>query len=128
MNPHRNTNDCLCFIWFLNLASAYRDMMVEGVYKSFSIGNHTAKSYWLMGCCGPFGIIDCELLGNFSFPLLHLDKKIQPKQHDGWNCGIICCLFVYNIMQQALVPYEIYLLFILELAKLGFILTYMPNI
>ena len=106
MNPKRNTKDALCFVWFLNLALAYRDMMVEGVYKNFNLGNHTAKSYWLMGCCGPFGIIDIDLLGKITFPTLRLDNKIQPKQHDGWNCGIIWCLFVYNMMQQASVPYD----------------------
>ena len=98
--------DSYHLIWLLNVASAYRDMMVEDVYKIFDIVNHTPESYFLIGCCGPFGILDKALLGKITFPLLHLDIKIKPKQFDGSNCGVIWCLFIFDIMQQALFPYD----------------------
>src|SRR5687767_10439142 len=47
-------------VWFLNLASAYRDMMAENFYEKFNIKNHNACSYYIMGCSGPFGINDKE--------------------------------------------------------------------
>ncbi len=102
----RTIKDSLCFIWLLNLASAYRDMMVDDVYKSFDLSNHTPQSYWMMGCCGPFGIIDFASPGTIIFPILNLDKRVNPKQHDDYNYGVIWCLFVHDIMQQALVPYD----------------------
>lgn len=98
--------DSLCFVWFLNMASAYRDMLEENVYDKFNLRNHVPRSYWLMGCSGPFGIIDSSLLSKIVFPLLKLDMWIRPKQVDGVNCGYIWCLFVYDLMQQSLVPYD----------------------
>src|SRR5688500_3241105 len=59
-----------------------------------------------MGCSGPFGIIGQENPEKISFPLLNLDNKIQLKQKDGVNCGVIWCLFIYNLMQQALTPFD----------------------
>jgi len=102
----RSLKDSFHLIWLLNMASAYRDMMVEDVYKNFDIANHTPESYFLIGCCGPFGILDKDLLGKITYPLLHLDNKIKPKQIDGSNCGVIWCLFIFDIMQQALFPYD----------------------
>jgi len=32
--------------------------------------------------------------------------RIRPKQHDFNNCGVIWCLFIHDMMQQALVPYD----------------------
>ena len=45
-------------IWFLNLASPNRDMKHEEKLGEFDYGKHTAMTYWLLGCSGPFGIID----------------------------------------------------------------------
>ena len=63
-------------IWFLNLASAYRDMMAEDLYGKFVLENHTPESYWLMGCCGPFGILDKDLLGKITFLFLKIDSRL----------------------------------------------------
>src|SRR5690349_4694260 len=90
----------------LNLASAYRDMMADGCYKEFDLRNHTPESYWLMGCCGPFGILDKNLLGKITFPIFKLHNNIKPKQYNGCNCGVIWCLFILDIMQQALNTYD----------------------
>ena len=59
-----------------------------------------------MGCCGPFGILDQDIPGKITFPLLHLDNQVILKQHDAVNCGAIWCLFIFDIMQQALIPYN----------------------
>ena len=67
------------FIWFLNLASAFRDMMVDGLYGKFVLENHTPENYWLMDCCGPFGILDTNLLGKITYPILKLDSRVKPK-------------------------------------------------
>ena len=72
MNDHRNIKESSCFIWFLNLALAYRDMMVEGVYTKFSLANHSPRSYWIMGCNGPFGIIDELHPKKLHFPIYSL--------------------------------------------------------
>jgi len=50
MNPNIGIKDSFHFIWFLNLASAYRDMIVEKLYDKFNIKNHNMRSYYLMGC------------------------------------------------------------------------------
>lgn len=81
-------------------------MLSEDIYKNFSIESHTPQSYWLMGCCGPFGILDTNVLGKITFPLLYLDKRVMLRQHDGVNCGVIWCLFIFDLMQKALVPYN----------------------
>src|SRR5207237_10763849 len=54
----KGPEDAKCVIWFLNLASAYRDMAIEDKLKDFNIRNHTTKTYYMLGCSGPFGIID----------------------------------------------------------------------
>ena|SRR5687768_6868374 len=77
----------------------------EGVYTDSNINHHTPKSYWVIGCCGPFGIVDKNLLGKITFPLLKVDDRIKPKQNDNFNCGVIWCLFIHDMMQQASVPY-----------------------
>src|SRR5215207_9653937 len=76
INLYRGIKDSLCFKWFLNLALTYRDVMAEtDMYERFNINNHTLKSYWMLGCCGPFGVIDQALLGKVTFPILKLDNK-----------------------------------------------------
>lgn len=50
LNQNRTFKDSLCFIWFLNLASAYRDMHMEGLLDRFKYINHIPKSYWMLGC------------------------------------------------------------------------------
>ena len=81
-------------------------MISEDTYKDFFLENHTPQSYWLMGCCGLFGILDHDVPGKITYPLLHLDNKVQLKQYDGVNCRVIWCLFIFDLMQQALVPYN----------------------
>ena len=93
-------------IWFLNLALAYRDMMAKDLYGKFVLKYHTPESYWLMGCCGPFGILDKNLLGKITYPMLKNYSRLKPKQFDSCNCGVICCLFMMDIMQQALTTYD----------------------
>lgn len=89
----RGVKDYLNFIWFLNLASAYCNE------------NHTPESYWLIGCCGPFGVVDKDLLGKIRFPSLKLDDKVTAKQTDVFNCGVIWCLFMHEVMQQSFISY-----------------------
>ena len=96
----------LMIIWFLNLASAYRDMMAEDLYGKFVLENQTPESCWLMGCCGPFGILDKNLLGKNTYPMLKIDSRLKPKQFDSCNCGVFWCLFIMDIMQQALTTYD----------------------
>ena len=107
-------------------------MMVEGVFKDFNYKNHSFQSYWIMGCCGPFGIVDEYIPSKITFPILKVDKRIKPQQIDAWNCGPIWCLFIHDMMQQALVPYDFKLLkkqklfcpWILVLERCGPILPY----
>ena len=80
--------------------------MVEGVYANFNWTNHLQHSCWLIGCCGPFGIIDSMVSGKITYPVLHLDGKIKHKQNESFNCGVIWCLFIFDVMQQALIPYD----------------------
>ena len=68
--------------------------------------NHSSKSYWLLGCCGPFGIIDQQNKAKIEYKILSVNDYITPKQKDGSNCGITWCLFIYDIMMQAIVPYD----------------------
>ena len=81
-------------------------MMAENLYDKFNIKNHNARSYYIMGCCGPFGILDIEHPEKISFLLLHLDNQIILKQKDGVNCGVIWCLFIYDLMQQAFTLFD----------------------
>lgn len=85
-------------------------MMEDGVYNQFYLENHTPKSYYLMGCCGPFGILDEIDTSKVTIPILLLPPNIHPVQHDGTSCGVIWCLFIYDMMLQALVPFDIKLL------------------
>ena len=101
------SSDSLCFIWFLNLAAAYRNIALDGENFISIYTNHTPKSYWLLGCCGPYGIIQSPIDERVQFPILSLNGFINPKQSDGWNCGVIWLLFIYDIMMQAPVPYDI---------------------
>ena len=81
-------------------------MMAEDLYGKFILENHTPESYWLRGCCGPFGILDKNLLGKITFPFLKIDNRLKPKQFDSCNCGVIWCLFMMDIIQQALTTYD----------------------
>lgn len=69
-DQHKTYEDTSCFIWFLNLASAYRDMSVEGVLEQFDYKNHTPKSFWILGCRGPFGIIKSSQPDMLCYPML----------------------------------------------------------
>ena len=72
----RNIKDAFCFVWFLSVASAYRDMIKEQVFNNFNINNHSSSSFWLMGCCGPFGVIDINLPGKTVYSILKLNNKL----------------------------------------------------
>ena len=107
MDGNKTLKDAHCFIWFLNMASAYRDMMIENVLDRFDYMVHTPKTYWLLGFRGPFGIIDNSGdESRINYKILMLNEKIRPRQFDGWNCGVIWCLFVFDLMLQASVPYN----------------------
>ena len=106
MSTAKNIKDAFCFVWFLNVASAYRGMIEGKIHEDFNIHNHFSSRFWLMRCCDPFGVNDINLPENTIYLILKLDNKLQPKQHDISNCGIIWCLFIYNLMQQALVLYS----------------------
>ena len=67
--------------------------------------HHTPKSYWILGCQGSFGIIDQNKAERLTYPILSLHKHIQPTQLDSCNCGVIWCLFMYDLMMQVPVPY-----------------------
>ena len=105
-NTNKTFLDSWCFIWFLNLASAYRDMRLEGMLDNFDFMNHTSKSYWLLGARGPFGIIDFLKKDRKRFPILKMHEAIIPIQKDKCNCGVIWCLFIYDLMMQASIPYN----------------------
>ena len=40
MSTAKNIKDAFCFVWFFNLASAYRDMIKEKMFDNFNIDNH----------------------------------------------------------------------------------------
>ena len=106
-NAAVNFRDSLCFIWFLNLAAAYRDIHLDDQLDKLDIKNHSPKSYWLLGCCGPFGVIDIHNESRIEYHILSVNNYISPKQKDASNCGILWCLFIYDIMMQAIVPYDL---------------------
>ena len=85
----KGTKEARSVIWFLNLASAYRDMANENQLHRFSYLSHTPKSYWLLGCTGPFGMIDVINDNKHTFRILQLHKYIKPIQRDSYNCGVI---------------------------------------
>lgn len=101
------SHESVMVIWFLNMASAYRDMHVEGLLDKFNYEHHTAATYWLLGCRGPFGIINLqERAEHTCYMQYRLHKDVTPRQRDGHNCGVIWCLFVYDMMLQASVSYK----------------------
>src|SRR5687767_3779475 len=106
MNSRIDYKDLLYFIWFLNLASVYRDIALEGQLKNMHDLNHTPESYWLLGCCGPFGIIDQKRNEKVEYKIFNLNEYITPKQGDNCNCAVIWCLFIYDIMMQAPLSYD----------------------
>ena len=95
--------DTRCIIWFLNLASAYSDMVTDKAWAEFNYLNHTPRTYWVLGCSGPFGKLDVRDDSKITYKILTLHKDIKPKQMvqtDWFNCGLIWCLFVFDIMLQ----------------------------
>ena len=64
---------------FFNVAFAYKDMLEKSVCKNFNIDNHSQNNFWLMGCCGPFYVIDMDLPGKMVYPILKLDNELHPK-------------------------------------------------
>ena len=94
-------------IWFLNLASAYRDMEHEGVLGEFDYTKHTSMTYWLLGCSGPFGIIDVRNNDRITFKQWHLPQDMKPKQVDSYNCGVIWCMFIFEMMCQIPMSYQL---------------------
>src|SRR5688572_26456969 len=85
-------------IWFLNLASAYRDMVLEKKIDYFNYLDHTPRTYFMLGCSGPFGILDVKDDSMLTYKLLTLHNSVRPIQTDGSNCGLIWCLFVFDMM------------------------------
>ena len=93
-------------IWFLNMASAYRNMMVEITFAKYDLNNHTSESYFLIDCCGSFGIFDKEVLEKILSIVLKLDDKLKQKQVEGCNYDVNWCLFITDTMQQAMIAYD----------------------
>ena len=98
----KNAEDAHSFIWFLNLASAYRDMVVQKTIENFDYRKIAIIDYWLMGCQGPFGNLLAK--PSPSFPLLRYDEKqlktlkhfLTFPQHDDYNCGPLWLLFILD--------------------------------
>src|SRR5688500_6049168 len=63
------------------------------------------KTYFMLGCSGPFGILDVKDNSMITYKILTLHKLVRPVQTDGCNCRLIYCLFVYNMMLQFGNPY-----------------------
>ena len=104
----KGTADSRCIIWFLNLASAYHDMATDKTLKEFNVLNHTPRSYWMLGCSGPFGKLNVRDDDKITYKILTLHQDVRPKQlveTDWYNCGLIWCLFVYDMMLQVTVSY-----------------------
>lgn len=71
-------------LWFLNMASAYRDMDNEGLLKNFNYKNHTTVTYWMLGCSGPFGIINVgKGKTKSTYKIWRLHQEVALKQSDG---------------------------------------------
>ena len=72
----KGPEDARCVIWFLNLASAYRDMAIENKLKDFNFWNHTTKTFYMLGCSGPFGILDMKNDDRIAYKILELHKDV----------------------------------------------------
>ena len=60
-----------------------------------------------MGRQGPFGIIDKNNPEWLNYPILNIHKCVQPIQIDSCNCGVIWCLFIFDLMMQVPLPYTL---------------------
>ena len=60
----------------------------------------------MIGCSGPFGKLDAKIGDSLlTYKLLTLPKEVRPVQpvkDNLFNCGLIWCLFVYDMMLQVL--------------------------
>ena len=65
-------------IWFLNLASAYQDMAMEQKLDKFHYTFHTPRTYYMLGCRGPFGVVNMKDHNRITFKILTLHKEIRP--------------------------------------------------
>ena len=107
MKQTKTQIDAFSVIWFLNVASVYRDLQTDKCFEEFNIAKHTPESYWLLGCRGPFGVINAEKPELIRYPLLSMPVLVQIKQRDGYNCGVIWCLFLLEmVVNQAGRPYN----------------------
>jgi hypothetical protein len=105
------------FLWFLNLASAYRAMRLGGTLEQFAPEKISKVDYGLMGSQGPFGNVlhhdvmkktveDSQVYfedqPSALFPHLHphhpYDVPLQDESNDAYNCGILWLLFVADVM------------------------------
>jgi hypothetical protein len=105
------------FLWFLNLASVYRDMRLGGTLEQFAPEKISKVDYGLMGYQGPFGNVHhhdvmkktpeesevyYEVHLSALFPQLHphhpYDVPLQDESNDAYNCGILWLLFVTDVM------------------------------
>ncbi len=58
------------------------------------------KSFWMLRCSSPFGIIDINDDSKIASEILELHPDVRPVQTDSYNCGVIWCLLVYDMMLQ----------------------------
>ena len=59
----------------------------------------------MMGCRGHFGIYDYNREEQINYKILSLHDTVEPTQLDNCNCGVIWCLFVYDMMMQTAILY-----------------------
>ena len=112
-------HDGIQFLWFLNLASAYRDMRLEGTLKQFDYKKFTKTDYWMLGSQGPFGRVvicvdkadqqkTCSKAYAFYaenqptlFPFLVPHHKYdRPLQLDHCNCGPLWLRSIADVLMS----------------------------
>ena len=62
----------------------------------------------MLGCSGPFGKLDVRDDDKITYKILMLHKDVRLRQlveTDWYNCGLIWCLFVSDMMLQVTVSY-----------------------
>ena len=62
----------------------------------------------MLGCSGPFGKLDVRDDSQITYKILTLHQDVRPRQpvkQDSFNCGLIWCLFVYDMMLQVTESY-----------------------
>ena len=96
-------------IWLLNLASFYRDARAHGIYDDDKLCSVSDEQYWLWGSQGPFGLAlkSSDTKGyaalatnneELEFGCLQTLPCLRPWQQDGSSCGVVWCMFMYDVL------------------------------